>query len=106
MYIKWTVRAISGQRGNWSSDQTVPGMKSHGCTLLESYWVDGTTRKRNLAALGYFTTVDDRMTGDAADTFWNHALDIIDALHLNTDDQQKLEAKIGEVLRKHAEDEA
>ena len=106
MYIKWTVRTISGQRGNWSSDQTVPGMKSHCASLLQSFQVDGTTHKRVLAALGFFTTRDGVMTGAAADTFWNHALDVIDDLHLGTSDHQKLKAKIGEVLRQHAEDEA
>ena len=96
MFISWRSRSVTGQRGNWSCDQSKPGLESHCAALLRSYREGGKVRKETVARLGYFTTTDGILTVKDADDFWRRAVITLDRLDISGSDRAKAEQQLAD----------
>ncbi len=90
MNVQWETTTVSGQRGNWCSDQTRKGLENHRARLVESYKVDGKVRKLNVCSFGHFQTTNGLFTEAAADAYWEHAMNVLGRIDdLTDEDRQK-----------------
>ncbi len=100
MYVQWRHSTISGSRGKWACDTSMPGMESHRASLLRSYRDGGTVRKETVAKLGFFTTKHGVLTEKSAGEFWRRAMIALDRLDINEQDREKAESELSAVVAK------